>query len=286
MRTLSILLSLQILTLFTLLAQENTLQAALEAYQNKQYADARTNIELAISSTENSSDASAWYLRGFIYKDSYKSGSQNINESISWRELAIDSYSKTMELDNEGKYTSDCKVSLNFLTTSFFNDAVNLMNSQEYKSSQANFDAFKKHAEFLETGQINFEEKEIEYYLAYGSNLFEQDSLEEEAIEVYNKVLELDSGNVKANYSLGVIYYNRAVSLITDIDYEEVDLVAFTEIEDRSVEYFKQALPYMESAYATDSTNQSVIEGLAGIYFSLREFDRSDYYKSLLGEQE
>ena len=42
----------------------------------------------------------------------------------------------------------------------------------------------------------------------------------------------------------------------------------------------------MESAYATDSTNQSVIEGLAGIYFSLREFDRSDYYKSLLGEEE
>jgi hypothetical protein len=92
----------------------------------------------------------------------------------------------------------------------------------------------------------------------------------------------MDSLNLKANYNLGVLYYNKAVKITADLDYDEIDLIAISEIEDQSIALFQQSLPFMKSAYHIDPHDPNTLEGLAGIYFSLREFDKSNEFKEKL----
>lgn len=101
----------------------------------------------------------------------------------------------------------------------------------------------------------------------------------------YNKVLELDPNNIGANYNMGILYYNQAVNLINQSDYD-LDIVALSDIQDNSIKLFKESLPFMEKAYSLDPRRKETLLGLSGIYFSLNEFDKSNMFKLKLEEIE
>jgi len=101
----------------------------------------------------------------------------------------------------------------------------------------------------------------------------------------YVKVLTIDPNNISANYNMGILYYNQAVDLINQSDYD-LDIVALSDIQDNSITLFKESLPFMEKAYSFDPNRKETLLGLSGIYFSLNEFEKSNQIKQKLKELE
>ncbi len=66
-----------------------------------------------------------------------------------------------------------------------------------------------------------------------------------------------------------------------DIDYDDsLDLV-FT-VQDKSVDLFKQSLPFAEKAYEMEPKREETLTVLSGIYYSLHDFEKSKKYQDML----
>ena len=101
------------------------------------------------------------------------------------------------------------------------------------------------------------------------------------AINLYEHVLSLDTNNASAYYNLGILYYNKAASLINKMDYDEpLDVV--NEKLDHCVSLFLKALPYMLKAYDLNFRRKDVLEGLVGIYYGLNDDEKYEKYKAEL----
>jgi hypothetical protein len=74
---------------------------------------------------------------------------------------------------------------------------------------------------------------------------------------------------------MGILYYNSAVNIIKSMD-NEVDLITLDLIQNETVELFRYALPYMQKAFVLNPKRVETLTGLAGIYFSLNEFEKSE----------
>lgn len=136
---------------------------------------------------------------------------------------------------------------------------------------------------------IQSDSKNLDYHLML-SQVYEKlaisDSLNKRthlnnAEKSYNHILEINTDNITANYSLGIIYYNQAVDIINKQNYN-IDFTTLAQIQDDCVILFKKALPYAQKAYTLDSKNKNVLEMLSGIYFGLNDLDKSNQYKAEL----
>jgi tetratricopeptide (TPR) repeat protein len=105
----------------------------------------------------------------------------------------------------------------------------------------------------------------------------------DKARQNYTKVLELDPNNYRANYNLGIFYYNSAVAIINDMPVDE-DLDKMMKVQDECVEIFKKAEPYMLKAESLDPRKIETLEGLSGIYFALNEPEKSNAYKEKIAQ--
>ena len=110
-----------------------------------------------------------------------------------------------------------------------------------------------------------------------------KDEVVQKAVESYKQILTIEPNNLKANYNLGILYYNIAVTKIQNLDYED-DFITITQIQDECVGIFKQSLPYMQKAYSLNPKKVETVEGLAGIYFALGDVPKSNEYKEKLKE--
>jgi len=268
-------------------AQTNPLQAAIKLYQDGDLEEAQISVEEAVKDSTLATNPTTWYLRGFIYKDLYKA-KPHLDTIIPLRTTAVNSFVQLLAIDSTGKYDTDTYTSLKYIGVTLYNDAIKDLESGNHERSKDRFQQFKTTITLSKDTTINLPSQEVDYYLNLGSffTLLNQQNDStgylDSAKQAYDYVLGVDSLNVKANYNLGVLFYNQAVNIISDLDYEEVDLIAFSDIEDQSIELFKQSLPYMELAYSLAPNDRNTIEGLAGIYFSLREFDKSNEFKAKL----
>ena len=94
-------------------------------------------------------------------------------------------------------------------------------------------------------------------------------------------MLILEPNNISANYNMGIIYYNQAVSLIMNkLDYD-FDLATLNDIQDEALNWFKKSLPYMEKAYQLNPRRKETLIGLSGIYYSLHDNDKSQQFQKL-----
>ncbi len=289
-----IFISLILLTLSTVVAKAQTsvLQDAVLYYEKGELDKAKSNIDIAIKNKKLKKDPTAWYLRGFIYKDIYKKNpaADSLSET---RDTSVNAFLKLLTFDNTEKYQKDCQSNFKFLASTYYNDAIRTLEKGEFKQSLKFYNSFENTLFHAKDTSINLKQYEINYYLSKGSKYSElyknndkKDNLNK-AIKAYDYVIAKDAKNVKANYNLGVIYYNEAVAIINNVDYsDEIDLVAFAQLEDKSIDLFKQSLPYMELAYEQNPKNRDTLQGLAGIHFGLRDMEKSNEFKEKLAALE
>jgi tetratricopeptide (TPR) repeat protein len=148
-----------------------------------------------------------------------------------------------------------------------------------------------KHKELVQllNQEIQKDPGNIEYLLLMGvtnEKLMVQDSAKkdgyrEKARESYMQALKVDPNNLKANYNLGLLYYNQAVDKINSLAID-TDLIALEDIQEECKDLFKKALPYMEKAYQLNPKSKETLIGLSGIYFSLHDVENSNKIKAEL----
>jgi tetratricopeptide (TPR) repeat protein len=271
-------------------AQQDKFTAAYTFLQQGNLDSAKANINIAITNPKTVNDAQTWYLRGFIYKSIYNKTEKGNKLSPS-RIEALNSFKKSLSLDTaQGNVQENIK-NVKYLATTLYNDAAASLDSIDYKIAVGDFEKFKEYYLLVDTSTANFKQKDIDFSLAIASQyskIFESDrkgKLQFLALakNEYNKVLTIDPNNIHANYNMGILYYNQAVNLINQSDYD-LDIVALNDVQDNSIKLFKESLPFMEKAYSLDPNNRETLLGLSGIYFSLNEKEKSDMYKKKLDE--
>jgi tetratricopeptide (TPR) repeat protein len=280
---------LMVLFAATSFAQQERVAKALEFVEAGDYENAKTEIDAAVVNEATSVDSYAWYVKGFVYKELYKKNEKN-NPLSPIRNEAIAALKKSMELDTKGENINDNKQTLKFLATTLNNDAANSINNNNPDAAQKAFEKYKETILLLEP-QTDLKPKSIEFMLALASMLnqqyqSEQDSAKKEfkflgVKNMYQEVIKLDVNNVSANYNLGILYYNKAVNIINNLDYD-MDMFALMEIQDNCVEIFKQSLPFMEKALELDPNRVETLRGLEGIYISLNDFEKSNAIRAKL----
>lgn len=271
------------------IAQTDRLVAAYKFLKEGQLDSAKAAIESAIKHPETSGDGQAWYIRGFIYKDIYRLREAENKQSPA-REIAYSSFKRSIELDTSRSNRDGNVQTLMYIAATYFNDAASTMDTVNYKTAIKCFDKYKEVMSIIEPGN-NLAQKNVEFYLAiasvytdiYNANRKARLSFFDLAKAAYQTVLSIDPNNLSANYHMGILYYNQAVDIINQSDYD-IDIVMLDKIQDNSIALFKQSLPFMEKAYQLDPNKKETLEGLTGIYFSLNEFEKSNEFKSKLEE--
>ncbi|MCH8902852.1 MAG: hypothetical protein IIA45_02935 [Bacteroidetes bacterium] len=280
-----LILGFLLFTALFLNAQTENTSKALKYLQEGELDSARIAIDSAALDESTAAEPTTWYYKGFIYKELYKK-KEIENPSSGFREEAMRSFQQSMLLDTAGRLLEDNVSNINFLASSHYNDAIKTLNVQDYQISIRNFNQYKI-AKLSIDSTIKLTDREIEYNLGLSTVYVEisesdssrKDEFLQKAKDAYSLVIQLDQGNLSANYNMGIIYYNEAVDMILNLPYD-VDLIILSTTQDNCIKLFKQSLPHMELAITAEPDNVNTLEGLAGIYYSLNEFDKSNEYKS------
>jgi hypothetical protein len=284
----TIILGLLLFQAVTLNAQQSRIAAAYSFLQKGDLDSAKANIDLAVNHVETQSDGQAWYIRGFVYKTIYNQNEKSIKESGSRIEGLI-SFKKSMLIDTSSENVIENVKNIKYLATTLYNDAAASLDTIDYKIAVNNFDTFREYYLLVDPSKDNFKQKEIDFANAIATvytQIYEGDRLGKAdflklAKASYNKALSFDPNNINANYNMGILYYNQAVNLIKQSDYD-LDIVALNDVQDNSINLFKASLPFMEKAYSLDPNKRETLLGLSGIYFSLNEKEKSNEFKQKL----
>ena len=272
-------------------AQNDSVAKAVLLLQNQNMsADARVKqaletIDRAITNSESTKNAYAWYVRGFVYKEWYKTFEPQ-NRKSKTRIDAVTYLKKSLELDTAKEYAADIKRTLKYLGSTFYNDAGAVLDPSNYTIAIEDYEKFKE-CMLLAEPNYNLKIREIEFKTVLAdvyAKIFRNDvknNLESftKAEQTYKLVNVLDTNNWAGNYNLAMLYYNYGVDIINAMDVSS-DIIVIENIQDQSKELFKKALPYALKAYSLNPKKREVLIALQGIYFSLYEFDKSDEFKA------
>ena len=271
--------------------QKDEVAKALSHLQNSDLDSAQFFIDKASIHITLKGQPKTWYYKGFIYKEIYKAKDKT-NKTSTYRNEAIVSLKKLLELDKDKEFTESSIKILKYLASTLYNDAARSLNMDEYKIAEENFESFKKLMQIVEPG-IDLKQRDIKFKLALAS-LFSKPNPDgspidpekaKKSIEIYESVLAIDENNGSANYNLGILYYNDAVYIINNMDYD-MDLEKLNEVQDQCIDLFLKALPYMKKAYDLNWKKKETLIGLSSIYYGLNDMEKSDAYKKELQELE
>ena len=272
-------------------AQQNKATDAYNFLLQKQLDSAKAAIDIAIVLPETANEISTWYIRGFIYKTIFNERERSNPDSPARLE-SLKSFKRMLSFNGTQEDIQQATGGIKYLTTTIYNDVGDNLDSIHYKKAIAMFEIFKEYYPLVDSSKINIQKKDIEFLRALASTYTEKYLSNKSSTEflnlskaTYNKILAMEPDNLFANYNMGILYYNQAVDLINQSDYD-LDIVALSDIQDNSITLFKQSLPFMEKAYSFDPNRKETLLGLSGIYFSLNEFEKSDLIKQKLKEIE
>jgi hypothetical protein len=267
------------------MAQTDSADIAINKCQAGELTSAREIIDAISISPTYKNDPRTFVYKGYIYKELSK---KEQNQAWELRKQAITFLNQATELDKNNEYQNDIKQQLKYLLSLFYNQSINILNGDNLKQSEEFFSVYLNNFHKVDS-TFNKKQKQIEFLLGAATKLTQEYNADwknktpliEKIEELYQQVLQLDPNNYTANYNMGMLFYNHAVHLINDMDYD-LDLIALNEIEDKTIALFKKALPYEHAAEKIMPNRRETLMALQGIYFSLNDFEKSNYYKDLL----
>lgn len=265
-------------------AQVSKLEKALELYREKQLDSARVYIDSAAVNAQTRNEYNVWMVRGFVYKDLYRS-KESAKPISAYRHVAVESFKQALALDTfaKGSQREGIVQSLKFLASTYHNDINKTLDTVNYQVSLDNAANYAKLTKFL-TPDFNDKAYHYDVYLTVGS-MFEKEyerSSTKFTLDLAKAYLfkahDIDSSSFLVNKDLGLLYYNQAVEIIRKMDVD-VSLEELPVYQDRSVKLAKQALPYLLKAHNMNNQDKVVIEGLMGVYYLLNEMELYNQFK-------
>lgn len=269
--------------LSTILLAQSELLEARTAYQNKDLKTAKSKIDIAQQNKLNKDRYDFWEAKGIIYYDVYKSN-KPADSTFLIRKEALEALYKGYQLasddDTKHRLIKKAKSAIN----SCYNSAIKQAESGEIKNSELGIELFLKYIELI-TPTTNTSPLLLQYSnvkAIYFEKVYKSGnpSAFEKAKLAYEEGLKLAPNNFEGNFHIALLYYNKSVDLIDQLDF--IDIEAMRIKEEEAVELHKKALPYALKAFETQPENKVVIEMLEGIYFNTRDFEKADEFKALL----
>lgn len=270
-------------------AQSSTIHydAALNYMQKNNVDSAKIEIDLHMQNVDVHLDPENWYLEGFIYKELYKKY-ENENFNSPFRAKSLNSFNKSLKLDTVIARTKTTKELIRYLAGRFYNDAVLTLDSMNYLTSILCYEQYRDAALILDS-ILDIKKKDIEFYLALGTiyvEIYNSDKIKNLQFfnltrDTYMKILNWDPNNYTANYDLGLLYWNKGVHLMNNIDYE-LNLDSVMQVQNYSVGIFKESLPFAQKAYEIEPKREETLIVLSGIFYSLNDFPKSKAFDAIL----
>jgi hypothetical protein len=278
------LTSLLLLVSITMYSQEDRLIRAGQLYRSKSNEPARLSIDSVIVNPQTKNDFTAWTLRAYIYYDKYKvTERSNLNSPL--RDTVISSIKVSNRLQPDSTYVLQNNKLLTTLGIHYNNISKTLLeDSINNERSTIAYNKFKEINRMVNPN-VDFINKDIEYYLALGSQFsayFIKDNSDTKSQNIAKvalfKVLELQPDNKIANVNMGLMYYTQAVYLSKSLDFG-ADFSQIDIVQDNMVKLAKQAEQYIVLSYQKDNTYTKAIEALYYIYRMLNEPLKSEDFK-------
>ena len=119
-------------------SQAMLLDKAAGYLKQNDLAAARETIELAAKNDATKNEARTWYLKGFVYKELYKQ-TPTVAEN---REVSIEALNKSALLDTKKTYTSSVNSALEYLYGTYYNEAIDLLNSKQFAKALKGLKSF------------------------------------------------------------------------------------------------------------------------------------------------
>jgi hypothetical protein len=287
----SIITILFLLLISPLVIGQNLLDQAMKAYQEQDYKNAMKLIKETVESEQSINDPYAWHLKGYIYKDYFKKV-ENESPTSENRWVALQAYVTSKKLDSKNEYIENNLGNIKYLAVSYYNDAVRNMDTVNYKKAEDFYLKYKEYYLFFDP-LMNYNKADISFYNAlatvsskkYDSKNLATDKYFDETINTFKKVLDIDSAECFANEQMGILYYNKGVDLIMNIDIENIFPSEILKKQEECNEYWKVSLPYLLRAYrhcpGTPEEKFTIIEGIKGIYWGMDMKENFDLWDKL-----
>lgn len=246
---------------------------------------AKKYIEKAFIDDVIKKDGSANNLQGVIYKEIYKAREIS-NYKSAMRKAASLCFLQSIKVDTSHKNTLIAKQQLNWIAAQYNNDSKRALEKfNDFDAAIDNFAQFKL-LKFIVDTNFSFKLKELEFELALAS-LYQEKGLstgKKELLDLakvtYLIILEKDSLNGDANFNLATMYYNRGANLILNMNFD-TPLDSVSIIDEMSIKLFKQSTPFMLRAFSSKPNCLKILEGLKGIFNSIRDEEKIKYYTEL-----
>lgn len=108
-----------------------------------------------------------------------------------------------------------------------------------------------------------------------------------EALEYYNKTLELDSKNVDAIYSIGASFYNKAAVFSKEMkklesDFSKEGQKKYEAAEKSMLAEFDKALPYFQKAESLNANDRNTLIALKEIFARKNDLKTANEFKARL----
>jgi hypothetical protein len=271
-------------------AQIDNMRRAQDLYGEKKSEAARLAIDSAVVHPETKADPYAWTLRAFIYYDLYKKTDRYRLESP-LRDSVVNSVKKSLSFNPEPENLKNNKSVLMNVAFGYFNIAKRLLqDSVNDTRSQIAYNKSKELGKICRP-DTNFTNADIEWYNSVGSlfaDLYNKDNANAKAQEVAKvallKVIELQPDNWRANYNLGIMYYNHAVNLTKSLDYSD-DFSKIDAVQESIIKLAKQSEQLIDKVHKKDPNNVKTIEALYYIYRMLNDNAKHEFFRKKAAEK-
>jgi hypothetical protein len=260
------------------------LNRAITLHQAKNSDAARMAIDSVIRHPETKSDPMVWTMRAYIYFEIYKRSDKfKLNSPL--RDTIISSVKQSNALKPDAEYLANNKKLNLVMAAGLYNLSAKLL--QDSISSERSLKAYTKSKEIAKSVRpdSNFTTADIEYYNTVGSifsDVFNRDNNDLKAQDKAKvgllKVLELQPDNGRANYNLGIMYYNQAVNLGKSLDYG-ADISQIDVIQESIIKLAKQSEQLIDKVYKKEPKNLKAIEALYFIYRMLNDNAKTEEFK-------
>lgn len=199
----------------TAFAQNSKVVSAYNYRNSGKLDKAKKAIDEAVANEKTSIDAKAWFYRGNIYIDIYRSEDENYkNLDPDALNVSYDSYKKALELDAKKKYTDEIIKFMPVLGEAYYNDGANKYNDGmqnigiDTVASEASFmqsvAAFENAYDIYQQSGIN--DTATIYYISVASELAHDYP---KAKLNMQKLIDMGYEEPSVYTSLGNIYYSQ-----------------------------------------------------------------------------
>lgn len=229
---------------------------AVELSNSGKNREALQQLDIAFQDGAMQRDAYAWYVKGYVLKELYKSD-QAQSRFSSYRKESVAALKKAQLFDTAKQNESNIKSALKYFAVTYYNDALQRTVEMTTETEQEPTELYSEFESLFDGSpeQLKLFKKEFLVKMAEGHYTLWMKGTEnihhfQMCLNYYNQVLQLDPTSCEANLNLAIVNYNQGVYMIRKLG-SQSDMFEIISIQEESVKKFKLAYPYAERAFSS-----------------------------------